>query len=97
MEVLAAANRELTQEIKRRKVVEKALKKSEQHSSRLLKQSLKLQGQLRHLSHQVLQVQEEERKQISRELHDDKVGLPRIGLPSASAYCPCRVRDVESL
>jgi PAS domain S-box-containing protein len=71
MEVLAAANQELTQEIVRRKAVEKALKKSEQHSSRLLEKSLQLQGQLRHLSHQVLQVQEEERRQISRELHDE--------------------------
>jgi PAS domain S-box-containing protein len=71
VEALAAANRELTQEIKQRKAVEKALKKSEQHANRLLSQSLQLQGQLRHLSHQVLQVQEEERKRISRELHDD--------------------------
>jgi PAS domain S-box-containing protein len=71
IEVLAAANRELTQEIKRRKAVEKSLKKSEQHSSRLLSRSLELQGQLRRLSHQVLQAQEEERKRVSRELHDE--------------------------
>jgi PAS domain S-box-containing protein len=71
MEALAAANRELTKEINRRKAVEEALKKSEQHSSRLLEKALHLQGQLRHLSHQVLQVQEEERRQISRELHDE--------------------------
>jgi signal transduction histidine kinase len=30
-----------------------------------------LQGQLRHLSHQVLQAQEEERRRIRRELHDE--------------------------
>ena len=71
MEALAASNRELTQEINRRKAVEEALRKSEQHSSRLLSQSLQLQGQLRHLSHQVLQAQEEERKRVSRELHDE--------------------------
>jgi PAS domain S-box-containing protein len=71
VEVLAAANRELTQEIKRRKAVEKSLKKSEQHSSRLLSRSLQLQGQLRRLSHQVLHAQEEERKRVSRELHDE--------------------------
>jgi PAS domain S-box-containing protein len=71
VEVLAAANRELTQEIKRRQAVEKALKKSERRASRLLSQSLKQQEQLRQLSHQVLQAQEDERKRISRELHDD--------------------------
>ncbi|MFC1653122.1 histidine kinase, partial [Planctomycetota bacterium] len=71
VEVLAAANRELTQEINRRKAVEKALIKSEQQAGRLLSRSLKLQKQLRHLSHQVLQVQEDERKRISRELHDE--------------------------
>ncbi len=71
MEALDAANRELKQEIVRRKAVEADLKKSERYSSRLLAQSLQLQKQLQHLSHQVLQAQEEERKRISRELHDE--------------------------
>ncbi|MCF7974879.1 MAG: PAS domain S-box protein [Phycisphaerae bacterium] len=71
METLATANRELTQEINRRKAVESALKKSEQQSGRLLTKSLKLQNQLRHLSHQVLQAQEDERRRISRQLHDE--------------------------
>ena len=70
-EALAAANRELKREIVRRQAVEEALRKSEQHSSQLLAESLRLQRQLRHLSHQVLQAQEEERKRISRELHDE--------------------------
>jgi PAS domain S-box-containing protein len=71
MEAQAAANQELKQEIVRRKGVEKALKKSERYSCRLLAESLQLQKQLQHLSHQVLYAQEEERKRISRELHDD--------------------------
>ena len=71
MEAVDAANRELKQEIVRRKEVEDALKKSERYSRRLLAESLQLQKQLQHLSHQVLQAQEEERKRISRELHDD--------------------------
>lgn len=71
LETQAAANRELKQEIVRRTEVEKALKRSERYSRRLLAKSLGLQKQLHHLSHQILQAQEEERKRISRELHDE--------------------------
>ena len=68
--VLAASNLELEQEIAQRKAMEEALKKSEQHYSQLLKQSDRLQEQLRQLSRQILLTQEEERREISRELHD---------------------------
>ena len=67
---LAASNLELKQEIVQRKAVEAALKKSEHHYGELLKQSDHLQNQLRQLSRQILQAQEEERREISRELHD---------------------------
>src|SRR5438067_1687860 len=60
----------LKDEIARHKTTREALKKSEQHHRRLLKQSLDMQKQLRHLSYQILSTQEKERKQISRELHD---------------------------
>jgi signal transduction histidine kinase len=50
--------------------VEVALRKSEQHYSELLKQSHRLQEQLRQLSRQIIVTQEEERREISRELHD---------------------------
>ena len=68
---LAASNRQLKQEIIQRKVAEDALKKSERHYGELLQQSRQMQEQLRHLSHQLLSAQEEERKMISRELHDE--------------------------
>jgi signal transduction histidine kinase len=63
IEVLAASNQKLEQEIIRRQAVEESLKQSERHQSRLLEQ-------LRQLSRQILSAQEEERKRISRELHD---------------------------
>lgn len=71
VEALDAANREMRQEIVRRKAVEADLKKSEKYSRQLLETALQLQKQLQHLSHQVLQTQEEERKRISHELHDE--------------------------
>ncbi len=67
---LAASNLELSLEITQRKAAEAALLKSEHHYSQLLKQSDLLQEQLRRLSRQILLAQEDERKRISRELHD---------------------------
>jgi signal transduction histidine kinase len=67
---LAASNLELSLEIIQRKAVEKRLKESEHHYSNLLKQSDHLQEELRRLSRQILSAQEDERKKISRELHD---------------------------
>jgi signal transduction histidine kinase len=67
---LAASNRELSLEIDQRKAVEEKLKKSERHYTLLLEQSGRFQEQLRHLSRQILSAQEDERRKISRELHD---------------------------
>jgi PAS domain S-box-containing protein len=70
LEVLAASNRKLEQEIIRRGKVEESLKQSQQHQREMLGRAHHMQEHLRHLSRQVLQAQEEERKRISRELHD---------------------------
>lgn len=71
IETLAATNQGLRQEIVRREAVEAVLQVSEQKHRRLLKQAHRMQEQLRRLSHGILQAQEDERKRISRELHDD--------------------------
>ncbi len=68
---LAAANRRLNREIVQRRLAEESLKKSERHYGQLLGESRRMQEQLRHLARQILLTQEEERKQISRELHDE--------------------------
>lgn len=69
-EELALSNEELKREIGRREAVEDSLRSSEATTSRLLEESLGLQKELRHLSRQLLKAQEEERKRVSRELHD---------------------------
>lgn len=65
------ALRKLKLEAQARKALESKLKKSEQHYTSLLEQSRNMQEHLRHLSRQILLTQEEERKEISRELHDE--------------------------
>ncbi|AHF90323.1 histidine kinase [Opitutaceae bacterium TAV5] len=79
VELLAASNRKLEEEIVRRQATETALRKSELHTRRLLDQSQQLQKKLRLISHQALTVQEDQRKKISRELHDE-IGQILVGI-----------------
>lgn len=68
---LTTVTQRLQRETARRKAAEAELKESHLHYGQLLAQSRLMQKQLRHLSHQILLAQEEERKHISRELHDE--------------------------
>lgn len=67
---LAATNLKLSREVAQRKTVEKALRAKERSHSKSLEKSAGLQRELRALSRQLLSAQEDERKKISRELHD---------------------------
>lgn len=67
---LATANQLLGQEVAHRKEVECSLMKSEKQNLKSLERSNHLREQLRTMSHQMLTTQEQERKKISRELHD---------------------------
>ena len=69
-EELAVTNRQLQRGVVRRKAMEDAFQKSGHHHHKSLEESLQLQKRLRQLTHQVLAAQEDERKNISRELQD---------------------------
>ncbi|MEO0017465.1 MAG: hypothetical protein RLZZ522_748 [Verrucomicrobiota bacterium] len=91
---LADSVEELKQEIIERKAVEESLRTSELASSLLLEQSHQMQDELRHLSRQLLSAQEDERRRISRELHDvigqtlTGINVRLAGLKADSATSP---------
>jgi signal transduction histidine kinase len=95
---LAASNLELSLEITQRKAAEEALRKSEHHYSQLLEQSDLLQEQLRRLSRQILSAQEDERKKISRDLHDviaqTLTGI-NIGLATLKKEAVLNTKDLD--
>jgi len=68
---LAATNRSLKRGIVRRKAVESALRKSGDHSKKLLGESYRLRKHLQHLAHQIMSAHEDKRKGISRDLQND--------------------------
>ena len=76
---LARAEKKIKVEVLRRVASDAELKKSRQQSSILLTQSVGMQRELRYLSHQLLSAQEDERRTISRELHDS-VGQTLVGI-----------------
>ena len=68
---LAVTNRQIKRGVVRRKVMEEAAEKTGQHYKKCLEESLELQKRLRLLTHCVIASQEDERKSISHELHDE--------------------------
>ena len=62
---------ELRSQISRRETVEKRLAEAARHYNRLLTQSKGMQIQAKRLAHRLLLAQEAERKEISRDLHDE--------------------------
>jgi len=70
---LTASNRLLKGEVRQRISAERSLKQIERKHLEMLKDARQMQRRLRHLSHLVLSAQEQERKEISRELHDEIV------------------------
>lgn len=67
---LRAVEKQSRTELDRRKATEKTLAKESLRCDQLVRASQEMENQLRHLARQVLSAQEEERKEISRELHD---------------------------
>lgn len=69
-EDLGRSNKRLLAEITSLKEVENSLRTSEETASQLLEQARKMQKEMRSLSRRLITAQEDERKRISRELHD---------------------------
>jgi two-component system, NarL family, sensor histidine kinase DegS len=70
---LSTSNKRLKKEVVQRKAAQRSLRLSDRNHRLLLMEARNMQQRLRHLSHQVLLAQEKERKEISRELHDEIV------------------------
>ena len=70
---LAKANRLLGREIQKRKIGEKSIIKGKEEYQTLFLESQIMQKKLRHLTRQIIAAHENERKEISRELHDEVV------------------------
>ncbi len=68
---LASTNDRLKREVRERKQAETALRESREHYIKLFNEARAMEENLRQLSNKVLTAQEEERKRVSQELHDE--------------------------
>ncbi|MDD5091290.1 MAG: sensor histidine kinase [Candidatus Wallbacteria bacterium] len=68
---LASVRLQLNREISQRECLQKNLVDLRKNYTRALNETLMQKNQLRHLTHKLLRSVEDERKRISRELHDD--------------------------
>jgi len=70
---LEKSNRQLEREVKRRKASEESVRRGKAQYQKLFTESHVLQRKLRRLTRQIISAQEDERKKISRDLHDHVV------------------------
>ncbi len=70
---LAKGNRRLQLEIERREAGEIVIRRGKERYQKLFLESQAMQKKLRQLTRQIISAQEDERKEISRELHDEVV------------------------
>lgn len=97
---LAEGNRQLKREVARRKASEEAVRRGKEHYHQLFVHSQFMQQKLRHLTRQILHAQENERREISRELHDEvvqtlvgiNVQLAALGKAASNGIQPLRAR-----
>ena len=93
---LTSARRRLARVVTGRKVAEEALSASAREHRALLLRSLSMAAELRQLSRSLLRSHEEERKRISRELHDalgQTLTAVNIGLASLKSAPPTDPAD----
>ncbi len=73
MDALVQGNRRLKREVGRRVLAEAAIVEGKERYRKLFLESEAMHKKLRYLTRQIIMTQEDERKEISRELHDEVV------------------------
>ena len=103
-DALAKGNRRLEREIARRKAGELVILKGREQYQTLFRESQAMQRKLRLLTRQIISAQEDERKEISRELHDEvvqtlvgiNVQLSTLGRSASAGLTSLKARIVRT-